>query len=175
MIPDEGIPKVLKSDVERVRQTLRDLNLMTYAEDYLLRVDTSIPLSLQKKNLLRPLTSSEANDNELLWWRDFLTGEDNHTTRDVHSSDGRVADSVDEDKCLGLNKATLEFLTDLAALDDSMSLKQTRILRDSERVSDQLIASSVQSQARYHKDKHKLLKIKKSMLNERKRKLPTSQ
>jgi hypothetical protein len=46
---------------------------MTRAEDYLMRIDTSIPLRFQKGHLLRVFTAEERADHELCWWRDFLT------------------------------------------------------------------------------------------------------
>ena len=45
----------------------------TRAEDFLLGINTSIPLKFQAKHLLRTLNAEEEQDEELKWWRDFLT------------------------------------------------------------------------------------------------------
>jgi hypothetical protein len=55
-----------------MKNLVLNMNWVTRAEDYLMKIDTSMPLRLQKSHLCHEFSPEEEDDGELCWWRDFL-------------------------------------------------------------------------------------------------------
>lgn len=133
MLPGEGVPAVLKADAQRVREGLRGLNQMTSAEDYIMKIDTSLPLKFQRAHIegygkqeqlmIRDTDhvdvdeDEQGQDDELRWWTEFLT----------RNYDGEEGD------LLGLAGGHMKDVEDDTAEDDDVNLNVSKHTRTQSR------------------------------------------